>query len=64
MTNPKINYISYVRVSTVKQAEKGSYKTQINEIINWKEKNSIHIEKMYIDKGKSGWNLEYRWLSK
>lgn len=58
MKNQKTNFIAYLRVSTVKQAEKGTYKTQINDIINWEKKNNIQVEKMYIDKGKSGWNLD------
>lgn len=51
-------FIGYARVSTKDQAKKGSYKIQLTNMNKFCQENQIVLEKIYLDKGKHGWDLE------
>lgn len=50
-------FVTYIRVSTPKQSEKGSHKTQIRDANKFKREFGVIIVKQFIDKGKHGWDL-------
>lgn len=52
-----MKFIGYARVSTKDQAKKGSYEIQVDNIKSFCQEHSWELEKIFIDKGKHGWDL-------
>ncbi len=51
-------FITYARVSTKEQAERGSHKTQTKNFSSFRMDTGIIIVKPFVDKGEHGWDLE------
>jgi DNA invertase Pin-like site-specific DNA recombinase len=50
--------VTYARVSTPKQAERGSHKTQIRNFSSFRKEIGIIVAKQFVDKGEHGWDLD------
>lgn len=53
-----LNFIGYARVSTKKQALKGSYQLQVTNITKFCKDQNSNLDKIYIDKGKHAWDIK------
>lgn len=53
-----LTFIEYARVSTKDQANRDTYRIQLDNMKKFREQNNINLAKTFIDKGKHGWDLK------